>query len=169
MPDQVLELAEAPRYRIVTQSNYQQIDRVGPLIEGSWSRHDDELGREARGQFLIDTGAFGAMIDEEIAELLQLNPQGSREIHGIHGYGRLQQFLGRVSLPVLDQNGNPATFTTVIECVAVPSLTAKNRAHGVEVVGILGRLFLRRARLVVDALTGRVELLIHDPGGANNG
>jgi hypothetical protein len=115
-----------------------------------------------RGEFLIDTGAYGAMIDLDVAELLQLPLQGSREVHGIHGYGRLQQFIARISLPAVDAVGRRTVFTTTIECVAVPSLSAKNREHGVEVIGILGRMFLRGSRLTVDSVNGRVEL---DIGG----
>ena len=113
-----------------------------------------------RGEFLIDTGAYGAMIDLDVAELLQMPLQGSREVHGIHGYGRLQQFLGRVSLPALDDGGSRTVFTATIECVAVPSLSVKNREHGVEVIGILGRMFLRGSRLTIDGVSGRVELEI---------
>jgi hypothetical protein len=138
------------------------LEQVGPLIPGSWSRHDDELGRELRGEFLIDTGAYGAMIDLEVAEELQLSSQGTREVHGIHGYGTLRQFLGRISLPALDDGGSRAVFTEVIECVGVPSLREKNREHGVEVIGILGRMFLRCAQLRIHGLTGRIELRIND-------
>jgi hypothetical protein len=138
------------------------LEQVGPLIPGSWSRHDDELGREAKGEFLIDTGAYGAMIDLEVAETLQLSLQGSREVHGIHGYGTLRQFIGRIALPALDDGGSRTVFTEVIECVGVPSLREKNREHGVEVIGILGRMFLRCAELRIDGLTGRIELRIDD-------
>ena len=154
------ELTEVPRYRIVAQVNSRVLAQVGPLIPGAWSRHDDELGREARGEFLLDTGAYGAMIDLAVAESLQFRLQGSREVHGIHGYGRLQQFLGRVSLPALDDSGKSTLFTTVVECVAVPSLSAKNRQHDVKVIGILGRMFLRDSRLTIDGIGGRVELEI---------
>jgi len=156
----VFKLTEFPRDRIVVQLSSEHLEQVGPLIPGSWSRRDDELGREVRGEFLIDTGAYGAMIDLEAAELLQLPLQGSREVHGIHGYGRLQQFLGRVSLPALDESGQSTLFTAVIECVAVPLLSAKNREHGVEVIGILGRMFLRGSRLTIDGVSGTVELEI---------
>ncbi|MGH7874568.1 MAG: hypothetical protein ACREQO_20430, partial [Candidatus Binatia bacterium] len=78
-------------YRIEVVTTAGQLRSVGPLIPGAWSRRSDDLGREIRGEFLIDTGAYGAMIDVEVAEALQLTLQGTREIHGIHGYGRLQQ------------------------------------------------------------------------------
>jgi hypothetical protein len=148
------------RYRIISESTALRLEQVGPLIPGSWSRHDDELGREVRGEFLIDTGAYGAMIDLEVAESLQLSLQDTREVHGIHGYGTLRQFLGRISLPALDGAGGQTLFTSVIECVGVPSLREKNREHGIDVIGILGRMFLRCARLRIDGLTGRIELRI---------
>lgn len=81
------------RYRIEVATTTARLRAVGPLIPGSWSRQSDELGREIRGEFLLDTGAYGAMIDQEIAEALQLTSQGMREIHGIHGYGRFNSIL----------------------------------------------------------------------------
>ena len=149
------------RCTISIASTAQILEQIGPLVAGSWSRHDDELGREVRGELLIDTGAYGAMIDLEVAEALNLSLQGTREVHGIHGYGRLRQFVGQVSLPARDRDGNRALYIAVIECVGVPSLRDKNREHGVEVIGILGRLFLRGSRLTVDAASGIVEVYLN--------
>lgn len=148
------------RYHIEVVSSAQRLNSVGPLIPGAWSRQSNELGREIRGEFLIDTGAYGAMIDLEIAEALSLTPQGTRDIHGIHGYGRLQQYLGRVSLPAIDTDGRRTAYSVVIDCVGVPSLREKNREHGADVIGILGRIFLGNSRLLIDGATGKVELEI---------
>jgi len=150
------------RYRIEVATTTARLQSVGPLIPGAWSRQSDELGREIRGEFLIDTGAYGAMIDLEIAEALQLTLHGTREVHGIHGYGRLQQYLGRISLPALDAEGRRAVYTAAIECVGVPSLRDKNREHGADVIGILGRMFLASSRLTIDGATGRIELEIYE-------
>lgn len=150
------------RYRIDVASTAPRLESVGPLVPGAWSRQSDELGREIRGEFLIDTGAYGAMIDLEIAEALQLTLHGTREVHGIHGYGRLHQYLGRVFLPAFDAEGRRTVFAAVIECVGVPSLRDKNREHGSDVVGILGRMFLGNSRLTIDGATGRIELEIHE-------
>jgi hypothetical protein len=155
------------RYRIEVDSSAQRLNSVGPLIPGAWSRQSDELGREIRGEFLIDTGAYGAMIDLEIAEALSLTLQGTREVHGIHGYGRLQQYLGRVSLPAFDAEGRRTAYSVVIECVGVPALRDKNREHGADVVGILGRMFLRKSRFSIDSVTGKVELQIEEPASKN--
>jgi hypothetical protein len=153
------------RYRIEVATTAARLQSVGPLIPGAWSRRSDDLGREIRGEFLIDTGAYGAMIDLEIAEALQLTLHGTREVHGIHGYGRLQQYLGRVSLPAFDAEGRRTFYSALIECVGVPSLRDKNREHSADVVGILGRMFLGNSRLTIDGVTGRIELEIHDPSG----
>jgi hypothetical protein len=150
------------RYRIEVESDAQRLNSVGPLIPGAWSRRSDELGREIRGEFLIDTGAYGAMIDLEIAVALGLTLHGTREVHGIHGFGRLQQYLGRVSLPAFDAEGRPTVYAAVIECVGVPLLRDKNGEHGADVIGILGRMFLGNSRLAIDGATGRIELEIRE-------
>ena len=131
--------------RISVESSTQRLERVGPLIPGSWSRHDDELGRRMPGEFLIDTGAYGAMIDLDVAMTLQLAVRGTREIHGIHGYGSLQQYLAKLALPAKNADGKDCLFEQVMECVGVPSLLEKNREHDARVIGILGRIFLQSA------------------------
>jgi hypothetical protein len=145
-------------YRIEVVSNRERLKSIGPLISGAWSRHDDELGREARGEFLIDTGAYGAMIDLDVAVSLQLREQGTREIHGIHGYGTLQQYLARVRLPAKTASGADDCFEQVIECVGVPALLEKSREQNAQVIGILGRAFLQTACLEIDSKIGRIVL-----------
>jgi len=147
-------------YRITVEEAPERLKSIGPLIPGSWSRHDDELGREARGEFLIDTGAYGAMIDDDVAVLLQLQQQGTREIHGIHGYGTLQQYLARVRLPAKTASGADSYFEQVMECVGVPALLEKSREQNAQVIGILGRAFLQTAYLEIDSKTGRIVLQI---------
>ena len=147
-------------YHVRVQSTPERLERVGPLVPGRWSPQDDQLGRSLAGQFLLDTGAYGAMIDADAAETLQLLPRGTREVHGIHGHGRLQQYFARLVLPARDGEGKDCLFEQVLECVAVPSLTDKSRENDTEVIGILGRMFLQSARLEIDGGAGRVSLLI---------
>ena len=147
---------------ILVESSTQRLERVGPLIPGSWSRHDDELDRRMPGEFLIDTGAYGAMIDLNVAMSLQLAVRGTREIHGIHGYGSLQQYLAKLILPAKDPGGNDCLFEQVIECVGVPSLREKNREHDARVIGILGRVFLQAAHLEIDGSAGRITLVLRN-------
>jgi len=147
-------------YRITVDQPPERLKSIGPLVPGAWSRHDDELGREARGEFLVDTGAYGAMIDYDVAASLQLREQGTREIHGIHGYGKLQQYLAKLRLPARTASGADDCFDQVMECVGVPGLLQKSREESVQIIGILGRAFLQRAYLEMDGQTGRVVLQI---------
>ena len=149
-------------FRITVESTPQRLELAGPLIPGAWSRHDDELGRRMPGEFLIDTGAYGAMIDSDIAFSLQLHVRGTREIHGIHGYGSLQQYLAKLVLPAKDAEGKDCLFEQVMECAGVPSLLEKNREHDAQVIGILGRVFLQSARLEIDGGAGRITLRLCD-------
>jgi hypothetical protein len=151
---------------IAVQSTAQRIEQAGPLIPGSWARHDDELDRRMPGDFLLDTGAYGAMIDLDVASSLLLADRGTREVHGIHGYGSLQQYLARLILPAKDGDGKDCLFEQVMECVGVPGLTAKSRENGVQMIGILGRLFLQSAHLEIDGGSGRVGLLIQRVSGS---
>jgi hypothetical protein len=148
--------------RISVESSTQRLEKVGPLIPGSWSRHDDELGRRIPGEFLIDTGAYGAMIDLDVAMSLRLAVRGTREIHGIHGYGSLQQYLAKLILPAKDNDGKDCLFEQVMGCVGVPSLLEKNREHDARVIGILGRVFLQTAHLEIDGSVGRINLLVRN-------
>ena len=155
------------KYIVRIDNHPDRLVEVGPLVQGSWSRQHDDLGREIRGEFLIDTGAYGAMIDLAVAEMLALSPRGARSVHGIHGYGTLQLYLGRVSLPAVHESGNVTLYSTVLECVGVPALREKSFEHRSDVIGILGRVFLRNASVTVDNLSGSLELVIVGAGNGN--
>jgi hypothetical protein len=105
---------------------------------------------------------MGVMIDSDVALSLQLHVRGTREIHGIHGYGSLQQYLAKLVLPAKDPDGRYCFFEQVMECVGVPSLLEKNREHDAQVIGILGRAFLQSAHLEIDGSAGRITLRLRD-------
>lgn len=151
------------QWHIAVESSSARLESVGPLIPGSWSRHDDELGRRMPGEFLLDTGAYGAMIDLDVATELHLADRGMREIHGIHGYGSLRQYMAKLVLPANEVDGKSCLFEQVMECVAVPALAEKSRENDAQVIGILGRRFLQSARLEIDGTTGRISLIIRRP------
>ena len=136
---------------------------AGPLIPGAW-RHprDEEEAGSVGGEILVDTGAFGAMIDVAVADRLRLPIFGTKEIHGIHGYGTVSCYQAKLVLAAKDSIVEDCTFTTIIECIGVPSLTEKNREHGVNVIGIIGRQFLQNVHLEIDGATGKLKLLITD-------
>jgi hypothetical protein len=149
-------------YHITVVQAPESLTLVGPLIPGAWSRHDDELGRKMTGEFLIDTGAYGPMIDADVALSLDLSVGGMREVHGIHGYGWLQLYLAKLVLPAKDLAGKDCFFEQVMECVGIPSLLEKNRQHDAQVIGILGRAFLQTANLEIDGRLGHIKLSLRD-------
>ncbi|MGH7871455.1 MAG: hypothetical protein ACREQO_04460, partial [Candidatus Binatia bacterium] len=67
-----------------------------------------------------------------------------------------------VLLPAIDAEGRRAVYTAVMECVGIPSLRDKNREHGADVIGILGRIFLHHAVIAIDGVTGKIELKIDE-------
>jgi predicted aspartyl protease len=135
----------------------------GPLIPGAWMHSRDEEGAgSVGGEILIDTGAFGAMIDVEVADRLRLPIRGTKEIHGIHGYGSVSCYQAKLVLPAKDPYGGDCKFTEIIECIGVPSLTEKNREHGVNIIGIIGRQFLQNVHLEIDGTAGKLKLLVND-------
>ena len=136
---------------------------AGPLIPGAWSHpRDQEEASSLGGEILLDTGAFGAMIDVDAADRLRLPIFGTKEIHGIHGYGSVACYKAKLVLPAKDPIGEDCKFIKIIECIGVPSLTEKNRENGVNVIGIIGRQFLQNVHLEIDGTTGRLKLLVND-------
>jgi predicted aspartyl protease len=151
------------QYTISIDLTPERLLYAGPLIPGAW-RHarDEEEGGAVGGEILIDTGAFGAMIDLDVAQRLRLPMRGTKEIHGIHGYGSVSCYQAKLVLPAKDPIGEDCTFIKLIECIGVPSLTEKNIEHGVNVIGIIGRQFLRNVQLEIDGATGKLKLLVSD-------
>jgi hypothetical protein len=151
------------QYTISINLAPERLLHAGPLIPGAWKNpHDEEQAGAVGGEVLIDTGAFGAMIDVDVADLLRLPIRGTKEIHGIHGYGTVSCYQAKLVLPAEDSTGENSEFTKIIECIGVPSLTEKNREHGVNVTGIIGRQFLQNVHLQIDGATGKLKLLVND-------
>jgi predicted aspartyl protease len=150
-------------YTISVDAAPERLLLAGPLIPGSWS-HPQIQGSDGAvsGEILVDTGAFGAMIDVEVADRLSLPMLGVKEIHGIHGYGTVRCYQAKLVLPAKDPIGEDCTVIKTIECVGVPSLTEKNQEHHASLIGILGRKFLQFVHLEIDGATGKLKLLLSD-------
>lgn len=150
-------------YTISVEAAPKRLLYAGPLIPGYWDQPQGQSSTgAASGEILIDTGAFGAMIDLEVADRLSLPILGMKEIHGIHGYGTVRCYQAKLVLPAKDPTGEDCKFTKTIECIGVPSLTDKNKEHGADVIGILGRQFLQNAHLEINGITGNLKLLVSD-------
>ena len=150
-------------YTISADAAPERLLVAGPLIPGYWSHPQIEgSAGAAGGEILIDTGAFGAMIDLEVADRLSLPMLGLKELHGIQGYGTVRCYQAKLVLPAKDPIGEDCKFIKMIDCVGVPSLTEKNKEHDVNLIGILGRKFLQFAHLEIDGATGKLKLLLSD-------
>lgn len=148
-------------YTISVDAAPERLLLAGPLIPGSWSHPQiQESAGAVTGEILVDTGAFGAMIDVEVADRLSLPMLGVKEIHGIHGYGTVRCYQAKLVLPAKDPIGKDCTVIKTIECVGVPSLTEKNQEHEAKLIGILGRQFLQHVHLEIDGATGKLKLLL---------
>ena len=151
------------QYTIAVNLAPERLLYAGPLIPGAW-RHprDEEDAGSVGGEILLDTGAFGVMIDVDVADRLRLPIFGTKEIHGIHGYGSVSCYQAKLVLPAKDSVGEDCEFMKIFECIGVPSSTEKNREHGANVIGIIGRQFLQNVHLEIDGATGKLKLLITD-------
>jgi len=149
-------------FHIATSSDPQHLRRVGPLVPGAWADPaKDPLVDKIEGNFLIDTGAGGILIDADVASDLQLTAGGAGNLHGIGGHHDLSKYSARLLLPATDSAGE-VMFSVLVDCFAAPGLRRKHQEFGVDVIGLLGRLFLQFVRLEVDGCSGKVSLHIDD-------
>jgi hypothetical protein len=132
--------------------------RHGPLVSGAW-KHDEAV---IQGKFLIDTGAGGILICESVAKALGLSRQSESEAHGLTGKATLNQYSVQLCLPVKDDQRRDIMFMVPVECQGIPDLSTNHQTYGVDVIGVLGRLFLQFVRLDVNGVTGHVRLHIDD-------
>ena len=97
---------------------------------------------------LIDTGAGGECIDDELARSLRLPVvEEGRMVSGIGGRHAAAVYMARVYAPSLDR--------LLFQPFAGARLSDGDQPHRV----ILGRSFLRRYRLSYDGGTGAVEVV----------
>jgi hypothetical protein len=95
---------------------------------------------------LIDTGAGGECIDDELARKLGLPITDEGEISGVGGKHRAYIYTARLWVPDLGRLlFQPFTGVKLLEAESWHSI-------------ILGRSFLRQHRLTYDGMTGEVEI-----------
>jgi len=132
--------------------------RLGPTIQvdiglksGAPAGQTPDLP-EKRVKALIDTGAGGDCIDDDLAKRLHLPIHDEGEISGVGGRHRAFIYTARIYVPKLDKLLFQP-FTSV-------KLHEGEQWHRV----ILGRSFLRNYRLAYDGLSGHVEIV--EPEGS---
>ena len=102
---------------------------------------------EKKVKALIDTGAGGDCIDDELAKRLNLPIHDEGEISGVGGRHRAFIYTARIYIPALDR--------LLFQPFTGVRLQEGEQWHRV----ILGRSFLRGYRLIYDGVTGQVEVL----------
>jgi len=105
---------------------------------------------EKRIRALIDTGAGGDCIDDELARRLGLPITDEGEISGVGGRHSAAIYTARVYIPSLDR--------LLFQPFTGVKLHEGGQWHRV----ILGRTFLRQYRLAYDGASGQVELSTGD-------
>jgi hypothetical protein len=135
--------------------------RIGPTIRvdiGLKSRSlagDTPDLAEKKVKALIDTGAGGDCIDDELAQRLKLPIHDEGEISGVGGRHRAFIYTARIFIPSLGR--------LLFQPFTGVRLQEGEQWHRV----ILGRSFLRGYRLAYDGVTGQVEILENlDVGGS---
>lgn len=134
--------------------------RFGPLIEGAFSAVDAEAAQRVHCQLLIDTGADGFVIDQDLAVALGLPVHREQSAFGLHGEAAVRKYMAAVLLPVVTAGGEAIAFRVPVECTGSPGLTAFYRSHGLHVQGLIGRNFLQFCSLSIDGVSGKVQISI---------
>jgi hypothetical protein len=99
---------------------------------------------------LIDTGAGGDCIDDDLARRLRLPIHDEGEISGVGGRHRAFIYTARIYVPKLDK--------LLFQPFTGVKLHEGEQWHRV----ILGRSFLRQYRLAYDGISGQVEIVAAD-------
>lgn len=155
----------ALRFKIEQSGQGQDLNAsVGPLVPMTFAPPSYAgVGDVSRGYALIDTGAGGTGVDEELAEALGAVEVGRSETHGFNGIAERRIVRLTLLLPVLDSDGSSKFFGFPAECTAIPGLTkAFSDRNETPVIGVLGRNFLQFCRLTIDGATGDIQLLIDE-------
>ena len=130
--------------------------RLGPTIQvdiglRSRSAHGENPDLpEKKVKALVDTGAGGDCIDDELALRLNLPIHDEGEISGVGGRHRAFIYTARIYVPKLDR--------LLFQPFTGVKLYEGEQWHRV----ILGRSFLRNYRLAYDGTTGQVDIVDPD-------
>ena len=126
--------------------------QLGPTLKVDLGRRSrspagDRPDLDMRGvKALIDTGAGGDCIDEDLAVQLKLPVHDEGTISGVGGRHRAFIYTARLYIPSLDR--------LLFQPFTGVKLQQGDQWHGV----ILGRTFLRRYRLTYNGFDGSVDL-----------
>jgi Aspartyl protease len=173
-PARNVPTVEIPRIQTRTIQRYgpEFLQRCGPMMVGSWwlpqalaqvrAASGKSIPPPKKGAILIDTGADGTCISESVARGLGLHPTRSQRGYGAGGEHQLPVFLAAIEIEIKDPASNRATrIGWEQEALGIPSLGAARKVNcdgvDLEIIGLLGRDFLRFCRVVYDGPAGTIE------------
>jgi hypothetical protein len=149
--------------RILVNTTRETLLRYGPMVPASMqSLRVGDPGPRIDGFIILDTGAGGMMIDESVAQELQLPVEREWEVHGAHGWGKSKKYFVRLMLPVQPAAGPPEHLGMPIECTGMPDLRARCMKDGIPVLGMLGRNFFQFCHLTIDGPACKIEVVIDE-------
>ena len=155
------------------------LEQVGALVIAEWSVPKslaEQLSREGKpvphpvaGHVLVDTGAGKTSIAQHTAEQLGLTPTGTSSSFGAHGQQESVRYRADFTLRIIDSDGK--TLSVCFEdheVMGIPKMKESFDQFGlrdpngnlVNVIGVLGREFLRHAKLTYNGPQGTVDFEI---------
>ena len=155
-----------PSYRVTRPDEpgahaHYALQQEGPLFPFSVGLHPEQrramsaagqtVTAAVHGRALIDTGAVGTVVSDSVATRLGLKVVSETRLIGVTGELRVPLAVAELGFPGTGLSSLP--MTVMVNRIPVP---------GPDVIALLGRDVLRRARLTYDGPGGWVELTIHD-------
>lgn len=153
--------------------------KFGPLIKAQWQVDPDTqkeltlrgwpIPKPVEGYMLVDTGAYSTVIDSDVAKEMGLVPTGRETISGIGGEGLTYKYLAQIFLFVGDVHGAGVAISLHNEFVSgnirklheMRKLTEPDGTP-IQVIGLLGRDFLKFATLTYKGSDGSWDMHIHE-------
>ncbi|WP_162782117.1 hypothetical protein [Arenimonas caeni] len=145
---------------VSSQQDPELLLRFGPLIDGAFCRIAADASERVACQLLIDTGADGFVIDQDLAVALSLPLHREQVAFGLHGQSLVKKYMVEILMPAMTAGGKGIAFRMPAECTGAPGLASFYQAHGLHVKGIIGRNFLQFCSLTIDGVSGRTHLSI---------
>jgi hypothetical protein len=155
------------------------LEQLGPLVLAEWSvprSLADQLTLEGKpvpssvmGHVLVDTGAGKTGIAQHTAEELHLTPLGTASSFGAHGEQESTRYCANFTLRIADPAGKMLSISFEDhEVLGIPKMKESFDRFGIRdqtgkllnVIGVLGREFLRHAKLVYDGPRGTIDFEI---------
>ena len=150
--------------------SHEALGNIGPLIRAEWHvpaelantlrRQLKKVPKPVTGYMLIDTGAGATAIAEHAAQQLELNVIGMTPNFGVAGLQSLNRYYARFAMLIAGRRPPTKVITREFSVCGTKELDKYSEQltnlglpgykHPINLIGLLGRDFLRSARLTYD-------------------